>query len=52
MLMAVVVVDSWQIRGKIKQVIKLVIGKGSYCPDNEFLIDVALAFPHPVNLAY
>jgi len=45
-------VDSWQLRGKIKRVIKSVTGKGFYCPDNEFLIDVALAFPYPVNLAY
>ena len=44
--------DSWRLRGEIKQVIKSVIGKGFYRPDNEFLIDVALACSHSVNLAY
>ena len=50
--MAMLAVDSWQLRDKIEQVIKLVARKGSYRPNNEFLIDVALAFPHTVNLAY
>ncbi len=47
-----VIVDSWRIRDKIKQVIKLAIGEGFYCPDNKLLVNLALAFPYPVNLAY
>lgn len=47
-----VVVDRWQLRGEIEQVIELMRGKGSYCPDNELLVDVALALPYTVNLAY
>ncbi len=46
------VVDSWQLRDKVEKVIELVLGKGFYCPDNEFLIDVAFALPYTVNLAY
>jgi hypothetical protein len=50
--MPVVVGDSWQFRGKVKQVIKLVIGEGFHCSNDEFLIDLALAFTHTVDLAY
>ncbi len=50
--MAILAVDSWQLRDEIEQVIKLVARKGSYRPNNEFLVDLTLAFPHPVNLAY
>ncbi|GAG22548.1 unnamed protein product [marine sediment metagenome] len=47
-----VIGDSWQLRGKIKKVIKFVSREGFYCPDEEFLIDIALAFSHPVNLTH
>ena len=47
-----VVVASWHLRAKIEQVIKLIAGEGFYRPDNEFLVYLALAFPHTVNLAY
>ena len=50
--MPMVVGDSWQCRGKVKQVIKLVIGEGFHCSNDEFLVDSALAFPYPVDLAY
>lgn len=45
-------VVNWRFRGKIKEVIKFVSGEGFYRPNDEFLIDVALALPHPVDLAY
>jgi hypothetical protein len=44
--------DSWRGRDKVEKVVKLVSGEGFYCPDNEFSVDVAFAFEHPVNLAY
>ncbi len=43
--------DSWLLRGKMKQLVKLVTGEGFDGANNEFLIDAALAFTHPVNLA-
>lgn len=43
--------DSCRPRDKVKQVIKLVVGKGSYRPDDEFLVDWSLAFPNTVDLA-
>ncbi len=36
---------------EIKEVVQFVFRKGFYGPDEELLIDAALTFPHPVNLA-
>ena len=44
--------DSCQLIGKIKQVVQLVFREGFYGSDEELLVDVALTFAHPVNLAY
>jgi len=52
MPVVVILVDSWQFRGKIEQVIELVIWEGFHRTDNEFLVDVAFTFPHTVNLTY
>jgi len=38
--------------GKIKEVIEFVFRESPHHPNNELLTDVALAFSHPVNLAY
>jgi len=43
---------SCQLIGEIKKVIKLVFRKGFYGSDEELLVDVALTFPHPVNLTH
>ena len=43
---------TWWLEGKIEQVIQRVIGEDLYRPDNEFLVNLAFAFPHAVNLAY
>jgi len=50
--MLMIIDDSWRVGGEIEKVIKLVFREGFYCSDNEFLIDVALAFSHPIDLAY
>ena len=43
--------DSCLLRDKIKQLVELVAGEGFDGANNELLIDEALAFTHPVNLA-
>lgn len=43
--------DSRLVGGKIKEVIELASGKGFHSPNNEFLVDGALAFAYTVNLA-
>ena len=43
---------TWWLEGKIEQAIQRVIGEGLYRPDNEFLVNLAFAFPHSVDLAY
>jgi hypothetical protein len=43
---------NWHFRDKIEKVIKFVAGKGLHGPDNEFPIDIPLAFKHAINLAY
>jgi len=50
--MPMVVIDSWRFRGEVKKLLKSICGEGSYCPDDEFLIDVAFALPYPVNLTH
>ena len=42
----------WLLMSKVKEVTKAAFGEGFYCPDDELLIDVAITFTHPVNLAY
>jgi len=37
---------------EIEKVVQFAFRKGSYGSDEEFLIDVALTFSHPVNLTY
>ena len=44
--------DSRRIISKIKKVVLLVFREGFYDSDEELLVDAALTFSHPVNLAY
>ena len=43
---------SWHLRDEIEKVIKFVSGKSPHRTNNEFSVDVAFAFQHPVNLAH
>ena len=41
-----------RLRVQIEKLIKSVIRKGFFCPDNEFLVNAAFALTYPVYLAY
>ncbi len=49
---AAAIVDSWQLRDKVEQVVKIVIGEGFYRADDEFLIYLALTSLYTVDLTY